>query len=355
MLEISQAFLYICLAILTGTFVLYSVPAQKRPEIVVPKKWLLSSAVAIPILSFVAVIEVIINLGARIGYLDATLLVLSSTTVGLAWVMTLAFSIMLIILVARGMFARFGLLIMVILMMTLAWGSHATSMNFTTGIISDFLHTIAMSVWVGTLFVVSFFAKNTANWLAFLKWFSIVAAASLFTIIISGLILMGVLVPSYVTSWLTNYGQGLFLKHMFIVPIVLLAFANMIIARFMLKRDMPFNPLPWVRIESSFLMIILIITAFFTQQQPPVHELTQSMVSPVFQWLHGGAAIDGDTVMNFAFSGVAVAFLSLATISLCIFLMSFLIRQIPAYVTFILGFIAAVSTYVFVMKSIVLL
>ncbi len=191
MLEISQAFLYICLAILTGTFVLYSVPAQKRPEIVVPKKWLLSSAVAIPILSFVAVIEVIINLGARIGYLDATLLVLSSTTVGLAWVMTLAFSIMLIILVARGMFARFGLLIMVILMMTLAWGSHATSMNFTTGIISDFLHTIAMSVWVGTLFVVSFFAKNTANWLAFLKWFSIVAAASLFTIIISGLILMG--------------------------------------------------------------------------------------------------------------------------------------------------------------------
>lgn len=355
MLEISQAFLYICLAILTGTFVLYSVPAQKRPDLAVPKKWLLTSAIAIPILAFVPVIEVIENLGARLGYVDATVLVLTSTTVGLAWVMTLAFSIMLIILVARGMFARFGLLIMVILMMTLAWASHATSMNFTTGIISDFLHTLAMSLWVGTLFIVSFFATNTTNWLAFLKWFSIMAAASLFTIVISGLLLMGVLVPSYLTSWLTSYGQGLFFKHVFLIPIILLAFANTVVARFMVKRELPFNPLPWVRVESLFLIIILVITAIFTQQQPPVHELTQSMVSPVFQWLHGGVVIDGDTIMNFAFSGIAVLFLAVATTSICLFLTTFVIPRVPAYVTFSIGFIAAVSTYLFVMKSVILL
>lgn len=354
MLAASQVVLYICFALLMGYFVLNSVPQSARPTIQVQKKLIVALAIIIPITSLVPVIDVIWHLVSRLGLIDATVLVFSSTTVGLTWLLTLVFSIMLIVLVSRGTYPRFGMLLMVIFIALNAWASHAASMNFTTGMISDLLHVLPMSIWVGTLMIIALFAKDHANWGKFLNWFSIVAAVCLLMITISGLLLMGVLVPSYVTSWVTNYGQGLFTKHLFLVPIVLLAFVNGIVGRLIVKRNDRYNPLPFVRAEAGFLMFILIITAIFTQTLPPIHNLTDDMISPIFSWLHGSAMITGDTRMDFAFSGIAVAFLAAAAISMCVFAMSLLIRQIPTYVTFLIGLLFVVSTYLFVMKSIVL-
>lgn len=355
MLAFSQAILYICLLFLMGTFILKSVPATARPDFAVPKKALLAAAAILPIAAFIPVLDVILHLENRLGFWQATTLTVTSTTVGLSWIVTLAFSIMLLLVIAKGNFPRYSILLVVFIIASLAWSSHTASIQFTTGIINDFIHTLAMSVWVGTLFVVSFFSKNDKNWLAFLKWFTLLAAVCLFVIVISGLLLMGVLIPGYVASWITSYGQGLFVKHLFLIPIVFLAFANSVIGRFLLKRDYVFNPFPWVRAESIFLICILIVTSIFTQQQPPIHELTESMISPVFEWLHGGITVGGDTVLSFAFSGAAVGFLSLATIAICVFLMSFLIRQIPVYVTTIIGFVIVIGVYLFVMKSVVLI
>ncbi len=355
MLAFSQAILYVCLMFLMGTFILKSVPASARPDIAVPKKALLTAAILLPIAAFIPVFDVIIHLENRLGFWQASMLTITSTTVGLSWIATVAFSVMLILVIAKGNFPRYSILILTLIIATLAWSSHTASIQFTTGIINDFIHTLAMSAWVGTLFVVSFFSKNDKNWLAFLKWFTILAAVCLFVIIISGLLLMGVLIPGYVASWITSYGQGLFIKHLFLIPIVFLAFANSVIGRFLLKRDYIFNPFPWVRAESIFLICILIVTSIFTQQQPPIHELTDSMISPVFEWLHGGISVGGDTILSFAFSGAAVGFLSLATVAICVFLMSFLIRKIPVYATTLIGFVIVIGVYLFVMKSVVLL
>ncbi|WP_010304348.1 copper resistance D family protein [Kurthia senegalensis] len=355
MLAFSQAILYVCLMFLMGTFILKSVPTSARPDIAVPKKALLIAAILLPIAAFIPVFDVIIHLENRLGFWQASMLTITSTTVGLSWIATVAFSVMLILVIAKGNFPRYSILILTLIIATLAWSRHTASIQFTTGIINDFIHTLAMSAWVGTLFVVSFFSKNDKNWLAFLKWFTILAAVCLFVIMISGLLLMGVLIPGYVASWITSYGQGLFIKHLFLIPIVFLAFANSVIGRFLLKRDYIFNPFPWVRAESIFLICILIVTAIFTQQQPPIHELTDSMISPVFEWLHGGISVGGDTILSFAFSGAAVGFLSLATVAICVFLMSFLIRKIPVYATTLIGFVIVISVYLFVMKSVVLL
>lgn len=355
MLAASQVIVYICFAILMGSFVLYSVPKSARPTVSVPKKLLCILAIIIPVASLVPVLEIIWHLVDRLGLIDATVLAFTSTTSGLTWLLTLVFSVMLIILVRRGMYPRFGMLLMTVLIALNAWASHAASMQFTKGMMSDFLHVLPMSIWVGTLIVIALFAKDRNNWSAFLKWFTIVAASCLFIIAISGFMLMSILVPSYVTSWVTNYGQGLFIKHLFLVPIIFLAFANGIVGRFVVKRNERYNPLPLIRAEAGFLTLMLIITAIFTQTLPPIHTLSDDMVSPIFRWLHDGAAITGDTMMEFGFSGIAVAFLSIAAVSMCVFIMSFIIRQIPTYVTFIIGIVCVISTYLFVMKSIIVM
>lgn len=355
MLAASQVILYICFAILMGSFVLYSVPQSARPTIKIPEKLLLALAIIVPITSLVPIIEIIWHLVGRLGFVEASVLTFTSTTSGLTWLLTVVFSVMLIILLARGMYPRFGMLLMVVLIALNAWASHAASMQFTKGMINDFLHVLPMSIWVGTLIVVALFAKDRNNWSTFLTWFTIVAASCLFVIVISGFMLMSILVPSYVTSWVTNYGQGLFFKHLFLVPIILLAFANGVVGRFIVKRNDYYNPLPLVRAEAGFLTVIFIITAMFTQTLPPIHTLTDEMISPIFRWLHAGATVTGDTMMEFGFSGIAVGFLSIAAVGMCVFIMSLIIRQIPTYVTFMIGVLCVVSTYLFVMKSIILM
>ena len=65
--------------------------------------------------------------------------------------------------------------------------------------ISHTTHFTAVSVWVGILFVVSWFSKNHSNWLNFLKWFTPVAIVCFVSTIITGLILMTVVVDLKIT------------------------------------------------------------------------------------------------------------------------------------------------------------
>ena len=71
-------------------------------------------------------------------------------------------------------------------------------------------HFLAVSVWVGILFVVSWFSKNHSNWLNFLKWFTPVAIVCFVITVISGLFFMTVVVEfkDYANSWMLPYGQA---------------------------------------------------------------------------------------------------------------------------------------------------
>ena len=114
----------------------------------------------------------------------------------------------------------FSIFITLGIIVTIAWASHASAVNITLGMISDSIHLIAVSIWVGVVLVVAWFSTNTENWDKFLSWFSIVAISCLGATAISGFLLLEVLVEDYVDSWLVSYGQGLFLKHLFIFKFI---------------------------------------------------------------------------------------------------------------------------------------
>lgn len=352
---LSQALLYISFAILMGNFILRLVPEQHRPAIYVPQKVLLISVLSVPILAFFPVLEITLYIAPRLGFFEALQIVLLTYTIGTAWDATLFISLILLFVITRTQQTKLlsfvGMMLTILLMLALAWSSHAAAMDKVLGVTSDMIHLIAMSVWVGILLVVGYFATNTQNWIAFLNWFTYTAIGCVATLAISGFLLMDILVDGYINAWMVDYGQGMLLKHLLVVPILLFAGASSLIARFKLSRNTDFNPLPWMRLEGLLLGILLIVTGAFTQQPPPGHNVTTEALSPIFKWFHPDVVVEAGSSIGFVVNIQSVLFLFGSLLSIIALVGSFFLKKSPPAVSFIIGCIVVLCIYFLLMTT----
>lgn len=354
---LSQALLYISFALLTGSFILILVPPSYRPAFHISQKLLKLCAISIPVLTFFPVLNIVFILAPRFSFIEALTIVITTYTVGNAWLATLAATLLLIFtltLKKQKLAATLSLLLTIIAMLSVAWASHAASIDFIIGMISDFLHLLSVSVWVGILLIIGWCATNTDNWLAFLKWFSLTAISCLSLTALSGVLLMDVLVDSYIKSWPVTYGQGLFLKHLFLFPLVFFALANAFLVKFKLTRDANFNPLRWIRAEGLILLTIFIVTAFFSQQ-PPAHGnfLSEDAISPLFKLFYDGSLDMTSRIIFDANPGSVGFFFSTILMSALTILSIF--KKTPSWVSYLLGCTVTICIFLMVMLAIVIL
>lgn len=354
---ISQALLYISFALLTGSFILTLVPASYRPAFHRLAKLLTLCAVSIPVLSFFPVLSITLYIAPRLGFIEALTIVVTTYTIGNAWLATVATSMLLLLAltIKRQQLANIlSLLLTISAMLTVAWASHAAALDMTVGIISGFLHLLSVSVWVGILLVIGWGATNTDNWLAFLKWFSLVAISCLSVTALSGVLLMDVLVDSYIKSWPVAYGQGLFIKHLFLIPLVFFALANAFFVKFKLSRDPQFNPLRWIRAEGLLLLTIFIITAVFSQQSPPHgYFLTADAISPLFKLFYGGE-IDITSRIIFDANPGSVGFFFGWIFTSALTVLS-IVKKTPSWISYLLGCSVVCCVFLMVMLAVVVL
>ncbi len=355
---ISQVLLYVCFSVLLGSFLLFLVPSNYRPEIVIRKRMLFLSAITLPIFAFIPVLDIIFLIAPRLGLFETIKIVLTTYSVGNAWNFTLLVSAMLVFLIVvarpneKRIFAFLGMLLTVGLILTVAWSSHAGSINPITGIISHFIHLTAVSLWVGILLMVGWCSINYNNWLAFLSWFSQVAFSCLVATGLSGLLLTDVLVDGYTDAWMVSYGQGLLIKHLFLLPLVFYAFINGFIVKYKLAKDTAFNPVPWVRVESLVLFVIFMITAVFSQQSPPHgNYLTSDAVSPIFRLFHNGI-IDASSTIGFVINLNTVLFFILSILLMGLMALSFY-KRVSLIVSFLFSCIFVTSIYFMLMMAVV--
>ena len=193
----SQALLYVSFALVTGSFILLLVPPSYRPALSIPNKLLTVCTLSIPIFAFFPVLNITLYIAPRLGFVEALNTVLTTYTIGSAWLATFAISVLLLVMLTitkNKLATALSLVLTITTMLTIAWSSHAAALNITVGTISDFLHLFAVSIWVGILLTIGWFSTNTDNWLAFLKWFSLVAISCLSLTALSGVFLMDILV-----------------------------------------------------------------------------------------------------------------------------------------------------------------
>lgn len=355
---ISQALLYISFALLTGSLLLLLVPASFRPALQIPKRLIQLCALSIPILAFFPVLSITLYIAPRLGLAESFKIVLTTYTIGTAWVATLIVSCLLVFLLAlvqsleKKLVVISSLLLVVLLVLTVAWSSHAAALNPVIGITSDFLHLFSVSVWVGTLIIVGWCSKNADNWIPFLKWYSLVAISCLSITALSGIFLMDMLVDGYIAAWPVSYGQGLLIKHLFLLPLILFILANAFLVKFKLSRNPHFNPLRWIRVEALTLLTVFIITAIFTQQAPPHgHFLTNDTVSPLFRLFYDGA-INANNRIGFVVHSSSVTFFFGALASIGLTIVS-IVKKTPAWLSFLLGCCVVICVYCMIMVTIV--
>lgn len=356
---ISQIFLYICFSILTGTFLLSLVPNEYKPDIKIPNYLLQICAIAIPIAAFIPVLDSINFLAPRLGAFEATKLVLTTYTSGTAWDFTLAGSILLILLIKftkskeKTIFSLLATTLTIGLIFTISWSSHAGSLDPQIGIISDFLHLLSVSVWVGILLVIGWFSINHHNWLKFLSWFSIVAFSCLSAVALSGLFMMDTIVDGYINSWMISYGQGLLFKHLFLIPLVICALINGLYVKYKLHKNSHFNPKPWVRLESIILLLIFMITSIFSQQEPPHgNYLTEDAVSPLFR-LFNDQSIDVSSTIGFVVNSTTVMFFFLSILFFGLIVTS-IYKKASIIISFLLSCFFVICIYSMLMVTIVI-
>ncbi|GMK47277.1 hypothetical protein PghCCS26_44070 [Paenibacillus glycanilyticus] len=286
---VSEALLYVCFAILTGTLILRVVPEQRRPEIHIPSWLLLVCALAIPVLEYVPIHDsaVLFARDTDVTYGEMVKSILLDLNNGKAWIWSAVASVGLAFLLGLPSFRndkhmpKVSLFIMFLLILWLGYASHATSLYGTKGWLVHSAHFLAVTVWIGVLMIASWFSASGRNWEAFLAWFSPLAIGCMLITFIAGITLMTFTTPQYVNSWMLPYGQMLLLKHLLLAPLLLFAYTNGFGYRNKLKVNSGFNPLPWLKAESIIALLLFIVTGVLGQQTPP-HNVKETLqgVSP---------------------------------------------------------------------------
>lgn len=342
----SQFLLYVSLALLMGTFILYCIPETIRPKIDISAKWLIVSAVILPIVTFVPNIQLLTILTPQFGFIESLGMLLLKFKVGHSWLAVVGFTIILLIMIRQFMkkpsklISVMSIFILIAIMAAIGYISHAGSMTGIVGSALDFIHLLAVSVWLGILVLMSFFSKDAQNWDAFLKWFSPVALVAFTAVALTGVLMTDTIVPGYVTSWSSNYGQFLFIKHVLLVPLTVIILANSLLIK--LKLDKPlFEPRTWVRIETVLLVMILFITALYSEQQPPSFYVQE--ISPFFEMFYR-SSIESGMRGYLQMTGIGLGFFLLTALFIALVIVSY-IKQLPVVVSAAMTFALALCFY----------
>ncbi|QKS55233.1 CopD family protein [Paenibacillus barcinonensis] len=198
---------------------------------------------------------------------------------GKAYVWTLIFCILLLMMIRinntnknRHLYTAALVLTAIGLIATLSWSSHSSSYFGMQGFWNHLIHLLSVTVWSGILIVTSRMMPNhEKHWRSFLSWYHPFAAAIMVVILMSGLMLNVKTDPDYINSWVTSYGQALLMKHLLMIPLLIMAFFNGFIMKKRLGQEQ-FNPQRWLMLEGILVLLIYTVTGFLNQQPAP-HEL----------------------------------------------------------------------------------
>jgi putative copper export protein len=312
-----ECLIYLCFAYLMGAFIFFNLPKSKWPDNQPSRKLLLYSIIGIGLFSFAPVFSVVLDLTKDMGFWLSFKGVLFTFEIGQTWLLTFAISILLFLLIYFNpidqdpILAKLALILAVILIGTYTKGGHAASLSPIWGFVGHFFHLLAVSIWGGCLMHVAWTTKSDKNWLAFLKWFTPLAVIAMIVIIGAGFLTMVIDISpplnhsvsatlgNYRGGLVVNYGQALLIKHLLLIPLLLLATFNSVYSRMQYKQLKPFHPIKWARLESMILFAIFAVTAYMGQQAPP-HDLAQLLhfngASPLFEAIYGESITQNFTV-----------------------------------------------------------
>ncbi|MDQ0207460.1 copper resistance D family protein [Alkalicoccobacillus murimartini] len=289
--QLSNIFLYIAFAFVSGYYILKLIPEQYQPTISLKKQSVESMLISIPILLAVPTMNVITTLTSQFGstWPDAISSVLFTYATGQALLFASIITVsMLLIQRAEkqaSQLTNYLLLIgTVLLMLSASWASHGASIAGWMGFISTFIHFLSVAAWIGPLFVMGWFASQLPDSQKLHKWFSPVAAGAVLLLSLSGLFLVTRVTQDYFNGWLLSYGQFLLVKHLLYLPLLFFGFRHLVLLSLKKPRLSGAQLQRSFKAESIIAFFIFLVTGFMSELEPP-HEVLRTLQSEPVSWV----------------------------------------------------------------------
>ncbi len=351
--------LYMCFALLMGSFILYSVPRESRMEIFISKKLILFLIAFTPLFGIGELVRLTMHLGEDFGYWMTFQNIVFSFEVGKGWLFLTGISVLLFFLVLFNdikedrFFAGLAVFLTAGMGISVGYASHAASLE-SLGFLAHSLHFIAVITWSGVLLVSGYFSKGKGPSLSFYKWFTPLAIGCLATVIGAGLWLMNYIVPEYVNSYLLDYGQALLIKHVLLFIIIIYSLINGIWLKKRLKEGTTGLALnKWIKAEGIFLFLAFVTTALMTQQTPP-HDVadTLKMEEPSRLFTIFSGIVPGENPMlSFNFSMMSLVWL-IGAIVLVFSVFATIKQNKSSILAIVASLLAASAIYLAIMSSV---
>ncbi|WP_164462083.1 CopD family protein [Bacillus sp. FJAT-42376] len=331
------------------------IPASKKPDIHMPKRWMQLATLGVAVFSISPVLQLASRFYETKGFFGAVVQVIKDFQIGQMWALSLVLIIMFYLFITFApifddvQYRTISLFFVICLIFSISVNSHTASLS-GYGVLYHAIHFLTMSVWIGILLQVSWFSKNSRNWLSFLKWFSPVAWILVALVIFTGFLMMTLLmnVANYPQTWAIDYGQYLLIKHLIIVPVLVFGFMNGFYMKRVLKQGSDRDPRRWTRTESLFLLLVFPVTGVLGQQNPP-HNIEVVKASDGLSSLF--KLLSPDTDIGFSLGGSSVLFGLLAIVFMILLVLQFR-KHASAVSAFLFGLLFTVSSYLFIMTSI---
>lgn len=127
-----------------------------------------------------------------------------------------------------------------------------------------FLHILAVSVWLGSLFAIAVLYLRKFDIAPLLHRFSMVALPSAAVVVATGVILASIYVGSLSNLFATDYGKALLFKIAGFVGILAFGWRNW--RRAQADRTAHFG---WIAAELAFALLVIVITSVLTEMEHP--------------------------------------------------------------------------------------
>ena len=346
---LSDVLLYLAFSYMIGSIVLGFVPADHKPQIRISRIMQLMSAAGIALFSLAPVIELAVFLDNGQGALSTFFRVLIDYRIGNGWVLTLLFCILLGLTVFYSGSVHMRAYYTGMLVLIVGFFSHVSTLNLWAGFFSHSLHFLAMSLWIGVLLQVAWFAQDGSNWKRFVSWFTPFALSCVAALFASGAIIMLFFVEpaDYARAWVLPYGQMLLLKHLAIIPVLAAALIN----GFLNKKGL--YERGWLKVEFLLVLLVFAFTAFMSKQAPP-HNINATFRSegaaPFIEMLKGPQYIPVDGSLALSVNGILL--IAISAMCLAMMVLGYK-KQLPPWLSFVFGLVFVGTAYAGLILNIV--
>lgn len=344
-ISIAEFCIYLLFSILAGHVALQFVSDENKPKINLSKQTLLLCTLGIYIFSFAPVAQTISYFKDSVGLTLTAFSVITDFQVGRAWIIIGFVSVLFWITLMLNGSKYLQALWLFLMVLAVGYSSHVASLSFWNGLVAHSLHFLLVILWTGILIHVAWFSNEQQKWAKFLHWFTPFAIISILVIILSGVTLMIYVVEpkDYVRSWVLPYGQMLLLKHISVIPVLVFAFINGVLAKKSLALP-DFNPRSWIKAESVIIFIIFYFTSVLGTLSPP-HEVEFTVksegASKWVEWMFGKEILTTSNI-EFASNFSTIFLILISFLLLSLILLSFKKEKPMIGVYFGIGFIFAV-------------